>query len=165
MERLVDEAVRWAAVSRAGNRPMGDLQIDGISRAVMSHLEDMLPDEDPRLYYSTCKEVLGPIYIAGKMRGMPDFNYPKFNELAQKWRDRDWLVLNPAECFGGRKDLPIDLYLAKAFNLVNNTAVAMALIPGWETSVGANVEVAIAKAKKYPFYDAETFNLINIYGN
>ena len=37
------------------------------------------------------------IYIAGPMRGLPDFNYPKFNYYAAIYRSVGWEVENPAE--------------------------------------------------------------------
>ena len=37
------------------------------------------------------------IYIAGPMRGKPDYNYPAFNEAAEKLRCDGWDVENPAD--------------------------------------------------------------------
>ena len=37
------------------------------------------------------------IYIAGQMRGVPNFNYPRFNAVAQILRDRGHEVVNPVE--------------------------------------------------------------------
>ena len=37
------------------------------------------------------------IYIAGPMRGLPDFNYPKFNDYAETHRAIGWDVANPVE--------------------------------------------------------------------
>lgn len=37
------------------------------------------------------------VYIAGPMSGLPDNNYPAFNESAERLRNKGWHVENPAE--------------------------------------------------------------------
>jgi len=93
------------------------------------------------------------IYIAGPMTGLPEFNFPAFHEAAKAWRAAGWNVLNPAEHFGGRTDLPKRRYLAKAFRTVCE-ADAIALLPGWGNSPGALAERAMALALGLPCHRA-----------
>ncbi len=92
------------------------------------------------------------IYLAGPMRGYPGFNWPAFDRAAAALRRRGHQVTNPAE-------------LDRADGLVAGTAVsaevvdallerdlailamcgAIALLPGWEASAGATVELAAAR--------------------
>ena len=37
------------------------------------------------------------VYIAGPMSGIPEFNFPTFNDAAAYFREIGWEVFNPAE--------------------------------------------------------------------
>lgn len=106
------------------------------------------------------------IYVAGPMRGIPEFNFPAFNAATEKLRAEGHTVFNPAEkdnerhgtdiskgntagCeetaakehgFNLREALGIDLAYICA------EADAIALLPGWENSKGAKAERATAEA-------------------
>lgn len=97
------------------------------------------------------------IYIAGPMSAFKDtdWNYPAFNTAARLWRISGWEVLNPAESFNGRTDLPYVRYMRNALKLVMRCG-AIALLPGWETSTGACMEVLVAARQEYEFFDALT---------
>ncbi|HCI4017240.1 TPA: DUF4406 domain-containing protein [Pseudomonas aeruginosa] len=81
------------------------------------------------------------IYLAGPMTGLPEFNYPAFHAEAARLRQLGYHVENPAEINpdGGswsdcmRRDIPRLL-----------TCDAFALLPGWLSSRGANVEHGLA---------------------
>ena len=74
------------------------------------------------------------IYIAGPMTGHADHNYPAFYAAAELLQEAGWEVVNPAENFGGRTDLPRESYLrADVALLVQCEAVAM--LPGWQESL------------------------------
>lgn len=82
------------------------------------------------------------VYISGPMTGYPDFNYPAFRaaEVALTASGHD--VLNPArhpECATWADYLRLDL--ADVLS-----AEAIAVLPGWETSRGALLEVHVAHA-------------------
>jgi hypothetical protein len=100
------------------------------------------------------------IYIAGPMTGIADYNYPAFHEAARAFRKEGWTVLNPAESFGGRQDLEYHQYMHNAVELVN-FARAIALLPGWEKSPGALMEVLIGVRQGYEFFDAITGEFID----
>jgi hypothetical protein len=106
------------------------------------------------------------IYVAGPMRGIPEFNFPAFNAAAAALRLEGHIVFNPAEKDNERHGTDIskgnavgDESLATkqhGFNLrealaldldfICREADAVALLPGWERSKGANAEKATADA-------------------
>lgn len=83
-------------------------------------------------------------YLSGKMTGLPDYNFPEFNRIACKLRHMGFDVLNPAEAFDGRTDLPRSVYMR---NDVASVLKAQVLIqmPGWRESSGATLEYNVAK--------------------
>lgn len=84
-------------------------------------------------------------YIAGPMAGVPEFNYPLFNSVAKTLRDRGLEVRNPAENDGGSADKSWDFYLRLGLaQLLECDSVVV--LPGWENSRGARLELAVAEA-------------------
>lgn len=106
------------------------------------------------------------IYLAGKMSNVPFFNFPAFKKHAEALRALGHDVFSPAEkdveragefqlrCPTGSKEelaaagvpqinykdcMKIDL------NYIMDEADAIALIPGWETSPGVSVELALSE--------------------
>lgn len=73
------------------------------------------------------------IFISGPMRGVPNFNYPRFNAVAQILRDQGHEVVNPVE-------------VGKAEAALVPTCDAICLLKGWQRSVGAKRELQIALA-------------------
>jgi hypothetical protein len=106
------------------------------------------------------------IYLAGPMRGIPEFNFPAFRTAAAKLRADGHFVFSPNErdekVHGadiGKGNATGDEHQAVAehgFNLrealaddlifICREADAIALLPGWENSKGANAERATAVA-------------------
>lgn len=106
------------------------------------------------------------IYLAGPMRGYKDFNFPAFDFAAAKLREQGHEVFSPAErdrsAHGAEVnksetgDLNDPKVKASGFSLrealcadtnyISLSATAIALLPGWEKSSGANAEMALAKA-------------------
>ena len=93
------------------------------------------------------------IYIAGPMTGLPEHNFPAFYAAADRLRQGGWDVVNPAENFGGRTDLPRSAYL-RADVAALTQCDAIALLPGWEKSAGAALEAALAAEIGLSFFDA-----------
>ena len=99
------------------------------------------------------------IYIAGPMRGLPNYNYPAFNVVANRLRAEGWLVESPAEIserFGTADEIAADeACLAKLMMLekcIVTTCDAIYLLRGWENSVGTRDELAIALKMKMPIF-------------
>lgn len=102
------------------------------------------------------------IYVAGPMRGIPEFNFPAFKAAAEKLRAEGHTVFNPAEADNDRHGVDIskgnvtgDESIAASqhgFNLrealghdlafICGEADAVALLPGWQNSKGAIAERA-----------------------
>lgn len=92
-------------------------------------------------------------YIAGPMRGIPYFNHPAFQEAAESLRAEGWEVVSPHE-----KDIelgleiPADGATSKALRdfPIGDDLKAVAesdavfVLPGWERSEGAKLEVDVA---------------------
>ena len=109
------------------------------------------------------------IYLAGPMRGIPEFNFPRFNAVAKALRTNGHEVFNPAERDTERHggvdiaagNVDGDIEKAKAthgFSLrdalrddldyICKRATMLALLPGWEKSDGAQAEWRTAIALK-----------------
>jgi hypothetical protein len=104
------------------------------------------------------------VYIAGPMRGYKDFNFPAFDKAATMLRKKGWIVFNPADKDrktygkGINKSDTGDLKDAENKGFSLRTALkedteflclhadAIALLPGWEKSLGATAEHALAQA-------------------
>lgn len=111
-------------------------------------------------------EVSKKIYLAGPMRGIPEFNFPAFFKAASDLESQGYKVFNPAARDNEHHGTDIskgneagDESLAAAqhgFNLrealaadlkfICEEADAIAMLPGWENSKGANAELATSKA-------------------
>lgn len=95
------------------------------------------------------------IYLAGPMTGYPDHNFDAFHRAAQHLKAAGWDVVNPAENFGGRTDLPhADYMRADMAALIKCDAIA--LLPGWQESRGAKAEYFLAREMGLKTIDAAT---------
>jgi len=89
------------------------------------------------------------------MTGLPEHNFPAFHAAAERLRKAGWEVVNPAENFGGRTDLPRERYLREdVAQLVRCDAIA--LLPGWENSRGAKLEYLLARELGLKIIDIAT---------
>lgn len=91
------------------------------------------------------------IYVAGPMTGYPEFNYPAFRAAGEQLRAAGFQVLNPVDA---EEHNPTpgtaqawDWYMRHALRMVLE-ADGIALLPGWEASKGAALEVHVATALK-----------------
>lgn len=95
------------------------------------------------------------IYIAGPMTGYPDCNFAAFHAVAERLAQTGWKVFNPAENFGGRKDLPREAYLRLDLAVLAQCD-AIAMLPGWQDSRGAKLEYVVARELDLVIIDAVT---------
>jgi hypothetical protein len=96
------------------------------------------------------------IYIAGPMTGIDNFNYPLFNSTARRLYQMGYTPLNPADSesenttheFQGQT---WNWYLRRAIKKLAD-ADALCLLPNWQNSKGATLEVHIAKTLEIPLF-------------
>lgn len=105
------------------------------------------------------------IYLAGPMRGYPEFNFPAFDHAANMLRLHGHEVFSPAENdrtthgadFGkGNKEGDEEKAAQAGFSLrealeadtswICRHADTIAMLPGWDKSKGARAELALAEA-------------------
>jgi hypothetical protein len=105
------------------------------------------------------------IYLAGPMRGIPNFNFPAFTFAATKLRAEGHEVFSPAEHDRDKHGPTLEnnptgdeiLAIAQVgFSIrealgadsawICANAEAVALLPGWSDSKGAVAEAALARA-------------------
>lgn len=107
------------------------------------------------------------VYLAGPMRGIPEHNAPAFRRAADWLRTLGWTVVSPLEVadeFGvpDQDAYPPELWVRMdVVAMLTLGTSRMALLPGWERSVGARCEVAIALTLGFTFMDAETGDMID----
>jgi len=113
------------------------------------------------------------LYLAGPMRGYPEFNHPAFHAAAAELRASGHAVFNPAEhaeslginttgMTGDPSHEELAGYslrelIAADLAWICANAEAIALLPGWQDSLGAAAEVATAKALGIPVGYARDF--------
>lgn len=104
------------------------------------------------------------IYLSGPMRGYKDFNFPAFDKAAASLRASGHSVFNPAEKDREKdpdgiswKNETGDIAVAETKGFDRRVAIradldyiidhadAIALLPGWEVSKGANAELWLAR--------------------
>jgi hypothetical protein len=82
------------------------------------------------------------------MTGIEDFNYPAFNTAETALLERGILCLNPASNEAKNttgKPQEWDWYMRHALRMVT-LSDGICLLPGWESSKGAQLEVKVAEA-------------------
>lgn len=102
-------------------------------------------------------------YLAGPMTDYPQYNFPEFVRVADKLRERGYVICSPAElddnlihheCMasddGSEAHLASDSeqglsFLRRDVNIVMHpNCVGVICLPGWEESYGAGIETYIA---------------------
>jgi hypothetical protein len=104
------------------------------------------------------------VYLAGPMRGYPEFNFPAFFEAEKKLQTLGFDVINPARLdvelgFDPKRSLeeqpnfPMDDFikrdLACILSLPKGKSL-LVLLPGFSSSVGVTAEIALAKWRGVP---------------
>ena len=105
------------------------------------------------------------VYIAGPMRGIPEYNFPAFDRASEAAARFGFIPVSPADLdremgFNESRDVPTpaDLRAMIVRDVVElSKCDAIALLPGWERSSGVAVELAVAKFLGLEILDAEMF--------
>lgn len=82
------------------------------------------------------------IYISGPMSGLPNHNFPAFHAAAEKVRAQGIEAVNPAE-INADTDLSWEECLRADIKALCDCDT-IAMLPGWENSKGAHLEVHVA---------------------
>lgn len=102
------------------------------------------------------------LYISGPMTGYDDDNKPAFNQAAVFLRSLGHHVINPVESDEFAKTKSWTDFLRKDIVLIARECDCVALLPGWEHSRGARLEVFIAAKLGMFFRDALTGEFIQV---
>ena len=80
-------------------------------------------------------------YISGPMTGLPDLNFPAFNDMEQRLKAAGWDVVNPAKLNAPGTDwetcMRVDIRELMRCSVVF-------VLKGWARSRGASMEIDIA---------------------
>lgn len=96
------------------------------------------------------------LYLAGAMRGMPEHGFPLFSEYAGKLRRAGYQVISPAESPPPNAAFPPGRADCMRHDLLIVAVVdGVAVLPNWQESPGARLEVACAWAFDIPVYEAD----------
>jgi len=87
------------------------------------------------------------------MTGWTDHNYSEFHAAADDLRARGFDVINPAEVLDEDTKLPWSTYIREDIGILLGVD-CVAVLPGWERSRGAMLEVTIAAALDLPIFEA-----------
>lgn len=96
------------------------------------------------------------LQLLGPMTGLPECNYPAFNEAAARLRATGHTVWNPAESDNGRRGRSWAWYMRQSLQALLHADIAV-LLPGWEHSRGAQLEVTTALRLGLPVIPLEAF--------
>lgn len=110
-------------------------------------------------------------YLAGPMSGRPKFNFPLFISAVETLREQGLTVISPAETDSkenqaiamkstkgdlkefGDKGTTWGDFLSEDIKMIADTDIdAIILLPEWETSKGARMEVFVCMTLGYPVF-------------
>ena len=86
----------------------------------------------------------GGVFISGPMSGIPNYNRDAFNEAEKMLKKAGYSVFNPAwlqldeKLWGSKEIARIDISALSSFDYIFQ-------IDGWDLSLGAKAEAAVAK--------------------
>jgi len=104
------------------------------------------------------------IYIAGPMSGIEDWNFPAFFEAEEQLKELGHETLNPATNDGASLEVAIQNAISARDSGATWSSYmrrdlhslvlsdSLCLLPGWQSSEGASLEVYVAKALGIPLY-------------
>lgn len=109
------------------------------------------------------------VYLAGPMSGIPQFNFPAFEVVAKMLRAHGWDAISPHECdspetqkmaWASEDGKVIEgagadswgTCLSRDIKIVIDEVEGIALLPGWEKSRGARLEVCAALLSEKRFF-------------
>lgn len=103
------------------------------------------------------------IYLAGPMSGIELHNYPAFRAAAWALRERGYKIVSPHEetpCVDHAQPQAWTYYLKHDLLTLLEKCDAIAFLPGWITSKGAQLEFAVASALEYKIFHVVDGDLV-----
>lgn len=89
------------------------------------------------------------------MTGISEWNFPAFHAAAAKLRAIGHDVTNPAENDDGDTSMSWDYYMRQDIAHIMSVE-GVAVLPGWQGSRGARLELLLASSLRLPIFEAET---------
>lgn len=103
------------------------------------------------------------VYLAGPMTGFPEHNFPAFKNYTTWLRNHGYDVVSPEELenkeTGPRKSW--EYYLTRDLRELL-TCCAIAVLPGWEKSRGATLEIYVGWRLGFEIFDARDFEKVDV---
>jgi hypothetical protein len=96
------------------------------------------------------------LYIAGPMRGHPGMNHAAFHAAEERLTALGYEVINPARIEDEYSGKDWAGCLRRDLALIVTRCCTMAVLPGWQKSKGASLEVHVARELGIQLIDAET---------
>lgn len=91
------------------------------------------------------------LYLSGPMTGVPDLNRPAFNAAAKALRSAGYAVVNPPELDRNEPRTTWKECLQRDIRHMMLCG-AVATLPNWTKSRGANLEIYVGKKLSYPVH-------------
>lgn len=93
------------------------------------------------------------LYLSGPMTGLPDYNFPAFEQARDRIRTMGHEVICPAEA-GQVEGWEWSDYMKRDILMLLDVD-SVVVLPGWEDSRGARLEVHLASALGMTIYDLD----------
>jgi hypothetical protein len=102
------------------------------------------------------------------MRGIPEWNYPAFDAAAKRWKDAGHQPFSPAaldRAVGNDGTTQFDDRALRHAIMMDTACLyaadAIALLPGWEKSMGTAVELSLAQFLGLDVFCAMSMKIID----
>jgi len=96
------------------------------------------------------------LYLSGPMTGIKNLNVPAFAKAAKQLRSKGFVVINPPELDRIQRADTWEECLRRDLRYVVDCD-AIATLPRWTKSRGANLEVYVGRALSMPIHTVEYF--------